>query len=204
MTVDANGKTGRRPGPGSSRQTILDAARDQFMQHGYKGATMRAIAGQAGADPNLIRHFFGDKDGLFAAAMELPPQAAATVLAVFDGPIETWGAGLTRAYLSIWEDPLTAAPVRATLVSAFTNDQALERLREFLISVALEPASRRLTTSNPALRLTVSMSHLMGVALTRYILQAPPMRAPSVDELVALVGPTIQNYLTGPLPAPGE
>ena len=200
MAIDANGKTGRRPGTGSSRQMILDAARDQFTQHGYKGATVRAIAGQAGADPNLIRHFFGDKDGLFAAAMELPPEAASTILAVFDHAVEEWGERLTRAYLTIWESPDTAAPLRAILVSAFTNDQALESLRSFLVSTALEPASRKLNMSNPGLRVTVSMSHLLGIALTRYILQAPPIREQSIDNLAALVGPTIQRYLKGPLP----
>ena len=79
MSVDTNGRTGRRPGPVSTKDAILDAARDQFTQHGYKGATLRAIAGQAGVDPGLIRHFFGDKEGLFAASLALPPEAMAAV-----------------------------------------------------------------------------------------------------------------------------
>lgn len=204
MAIDTNGKTGRRPGSASSRQALLDAAREQFMQHGYKGATVRAIAGQAGADPNLIRHFFGDKDGLFAAAMELPPEAAATLLAVFDHPVDEWGERVTRAYLTVWEDPATAAPLRAILVSAFTNEQALERLRSFLVSTALEPASRKLNTTRPELRLTIAMSHLMGIALTRYIVKAPPIHQQSISDLAAIVGPTIQRYLTGPLPDGAE
>src|ERR1044072_1427095 len=92
LTIDHGGRTGRRTGPGSSRQAILDAARDHFTRHGYKGATLRAIAAQAGGDPALVRHFFGGKDGLFAAAMELPPAAARGILGAFDAPPEPWGA----------------------------------------------------------------------------------------------------------------
>ena len=35
MSVDTNGRTGRRPGPVSTKDAILDAARDQFTPHGY-------------------------------------------------------------------------------------------------------------------------------------------------------------------------
>ena len=35
---------GRRPGQTQTREDILAAARNQFGQHGYQGATIRAIA----------------------------------------------------------------------------------------------------------------------------------------------------------------
>lgn len=200
MKIDSGGKTGRRPGSVSSRDAILNAARDQFTRHGYKGATMRAIGCQAGADPTLIRHFFGNKDGLFAAAMQLPAGAAETLLRVFDEPQDTWGSRLTGAYLSLWEDPDTAAPLRAVLVSAFTNEQALEQFRALLIATMNTAAIHRLPGENPTLRLTLAMSHLIGVALARYIMKAPALGAESVEALVALVGPIVQQYLTGAFP----
>ncbi|GAB3605601.1 hypothetical protein GCM10027413_10100 [Conyzicola nivalis] len=200
MVIDAGGKTGRRPGGSSSRDAILDAARTLFTLHGYKGATVRAIAGAAGADPALIRHFFGDKDGLFAAAMALPADATQEILDVFTAPDDQWGERLTWAYLGLWERPETAAPLRATLVSAFTNDQALDHFREFLVATMLEPASRKLPPGEPELRLTVAISHLIGVALSRHLLKAPPIERQSLANLVALVAPSIQGYLTGPLP----
>lgn len=200
MTIDTGGKTGRRPGGASSRQAILDAARELFMLHGFKGATVRAIAAEAGADPALIRHFFGDKDGLFIAAMQLPPDATRDVLAVFSTPAEEWGTRLTRAYLLLWEDQSTAAPVRATLVSAFTNEQALAQFRSFLVAAVLEPASAHLPADDPELRLGIAMSHLIGVALARHLLAVPPIVRQEIDDLVELIGPSVQRYLTGPLP----
>lgn len=203
MAIDTGGKTGRRPGGLSSRDAILKAARDLFTLHGYKGATVRAIANEAGADPALIRHFFGDKDGLFAAAMALPSDATHEILGVFSAPADQWGRRLTEAYLGLWERPETAAPLRATLVSAFTNEQALDQFREFLLATILEPASKKLTTSEPQLRLTVAISHLIGIALARHLMKAPPIAQQSLTNLTALVAPVIQAYLTGPLPIRG-
>ncbi len=66
------GHSGRRPGSGGSREDILAAARAAFGERGYDGATMRDIAARAGVDPALVHHFFGSKQQLFTAAMELP------------------------------------------------------------------------------------------------------------------------------------
>ena len=65
-------RTGRRTGDSGTREAILGAARKQFGDHGYAGATIRAIAADAGVDPALVHHFFGTKERLFAAAMRLP------------------------------------------------------------------------------------------------------------------------------------
>ncbi len=200
MAIDTGGRTGRRPGPGSSRDAILQAAREQFTEHGFKGATLRAIAGQAGVDPGLIRHFFGDKEGLFVASLELPPDAPGVVLAVFSRPRDEWGEGLARAYFGLWEDPEIAAPLRATVISAAASDQALEQLRGFITSTVFTKAIPLLPQDDPGLRLATAMTHLFGTAIGRYLLRVPPLVDAPLDQVVALVGPTIQGYLTGPLP----
>lgn len=65
-------RTGRRTGDSGTREAILAAAREQFAEHGYDGATIRAIAAAAAVDPALVHHFYGSKERLFAAAMQLP------------------------------------------------------------------------------------------------------------------------------------
>ena len=62
----------RRAGDSGTSEAILEAARAQFAEHGYRGATIRAIAATAGVDPALVHHFYGTKEALFAAAMRLP------------------------------------------------------------------------------------------------------------------------------------
>lgn len=202
MSQDSAGRTGRRPGPVSSREEILQAARDRFTRHGYKGATMRAIAGDAGVDPGLIRHFFGDKEGLFIAAMELPIDALRIVLTALDGPRGEWGEQLTRAYLSLWDQPATAGAMRAGVASAFGNEAALATLREFVMSTVMEGLRPRLPDDDPELRLATAVTHIVGIAMGRYILRVPPLVEHSFEELVALIAPSVQRYLTDPLPPP--
>src|ERR671936_338878 len=71
-TRSRGGRRGKRPGDSGTREAILEAARRRFADHGYDGATIRGIAGDAAVDPALVHHFYGTKEALFAAAMSLP------------------------------------------------------------------------------------------------------------------------------------
>jgi AcrR family transcriptional regulator len=48
-----------------TRQRIMDAAERCFIHQGYKGASLRAIAAEAGVDTGLISYHFGTKENLF-------------------------------------------------------------------------------------------------------------------------------------------
>ena len=50
----------------ATRQKILTAARRMFVQRGYQGTTMRALAASIGYTPTAIYHYFRDKDALLA------------------------------------------------------------------------------------------------------------------------------------------
>ena len=62
-------RRGRRPAGEDTRGTILAAARDEFAERGYDGASVRSVARRADVDPALVRHYFRDKSELFAAGM---------------------------------------------------------------------------------------------------------------------------------------
>ncbi|PIE27589.1 MAG: TetR family transcriptional regulator, partial [Micrococcales bacterium] len=72
VTSSQAGRTGRRRGSPDTRQQILDAARTLFAQRGFSATSVRAVARKAAVDPALIHHYFGSKDGLFLAIVELP------------------------------------------------------------------------------------------------------------------------------------
>src|SRR4051794_41948858 len=74
----AGGQRGRRPAGSDSREEIVVAARRQFGELGYRRASMRGIAAEAGVDPRLILHFFGSKQELFVAVVDLPFDPAIT------------------------------------------------------------------------------------------------------------------------------
>ena len=79
VVVASPTRRGRRPGSPDTRAAILAEARTLFAAQGYAGTSVRAVAAAAGVDAALVHHYFGTKDDLFLAALELPidPRVAA-------------------------------------------------------------------------------------------------------------------------------
>jgi AcrR family transcriptional regulator len=63
-----------------TRRKILEAARRTFVQQGYEGTTMRAIAAKIGYTPTAIYHHFRDKDALVAELSGLDLRALTEAL----------------------------------------------------------------------------------------------------------------------------
>lgn len=57
----------RQRDPERTRQRILEAAAAEFGAHGYAGARVRAIAGRAGVNQQLVSYYFDGKEGLYQA-----------------------------------------------------------------------------------------------------------------------------------------
>ncbi len=53
-----------------TRERILDAALPLFAQHGYAGASIRAIAKEAGVNVATLAYHFDDKDGLYNTVVQ--------------------------------------------------------------------------------------------------------------------------------------
>jgi len=51
--------------PERTQTTILDAAEDEFAEHGYHGTRMTAIATRAGVTHGLLHYYFDSKDRLY-------------------------------------------------------------------------------------------------------------------------------------------
>ena len=54
----------------STRAQLITAATDVLREHGYAGASMRAVAERAGVRLSLVHYHFGSKQGLLVAVME--------------------------------------------------------------------------------------------------------------------------------------
>lgn len=188
--------SGRRAGDSGTRDAILDAARDLFAEHGYDGASIRAIATAAGVDPALIRHFFGDKDGLFAAIVSDRSMVPQRIGAALPGSPDTLGERVTDAYLGLWEDPEVRPVLLALVRSATTSGRAAEMLMEIMGARLQSEAAIGPLTENRMHDVAIAASHLFGVAVARHVLGVPALAELSHDELVAEIAPAIQRYLT--------
>jgi len=164
--------------------------------HGYDGARMRGIAGRAGVDAALVHHYFGTKERLFAAAMQLPINPSVMVPEILAGPRDEVGERVVRLVLRIWGDEAGRGALRTMLGSAMTNEAAATMLRQFVGRALLARVAAELEVPDAALRVGLVGSHVVGLAILRYVLKVEPLASASEEEIVRLMAPTIQRYLT--------
>jgi AcrR family transcriptional regulator len=188
-------RAGRRPGQTETREEILVAARRLFGEKGYQGATIRGIAAEAGVNPALVHHFFGSKEQVFVAAMKLPLNPATMVVTLLEGPREDLGRRVVTLILDVWLVPATREPFLALIRSATTNDRAARMLRQFFEHTVLDRVADALGI--PKLRMILAFSQMLGLVLSRHVLEVGPLVAARQEELVQLVAPVIQYYLDG-------
>jgi AcrR family transcriptional regulator len=198
-------RTGRRGGDSGTREAILAAARRRFGDYGYDGATIRGIASDAGVDAALVHHFFGTKERLFAAAMRLPIVPGELVAAALDPagrePGRSLGEHMLRTVLGAWDVPEVRATFLGLLRSAVTSEQAVGMLREFVTESILGrlagAAAPGAAGDDAQFRAALVASQVLGLALTRYVLQLGPLARAGTDDLAAAIGPALERYLTG-------
>lgn len=213
MTPPGTRHTGRRSGDSGTRAAILEAAREQFASRGYDKATIRGIAAGAAVDPALVHHYYGNKERLFTAAMRLPVVPSEVIgqmirpAGVADpaGRADL-GARLVRAAIGVWDSDAVRAPFLGMLRSALTNENAAAMLREFVASTiigtvagAALPPERDAHGKDARYRASLAASQMVGLAVTRYVLELEPVASATADELAAAIGPTLQRYLAGDL-----
>ena len=160
---------------------------------------MRAVAADAGVDPALVHHYFGTKDDLFVAALQLPVDPRIVLAPVFEGGVKGAGERLLRVFLSVWDDENARLPLLG-LVRGVVDPEGRMLLREGLFGVILGPIGEGLGLDEPERRIAHVASQMIGLVMLRYVLEAEPLASMDTDVLVATYAPTLQRYLDGDLP----
>jgi len=194
-------RTGRRPGNPDTREAILVAAREAFADRGFDGASIRAIAATAGVDPALVHHYFGAKEQLFLEAMRVEVDPGTALTEALRGGAAGSGERLVRTLLSVWDSPVGGG-VAALIRSAMSNEMFARMFREFVTHVILRRIEKglQLEPAEARLRTGLVATQMSGLIMTRYILRLEPVASLPAEALVPLIGPTVQRYLTDPLP----
>jgi AcrR family transcriptional regulator len=198
-------RSGRRRGSPDTKESILDAARRLFADKGFDATTVRAIAADAGVDPAMIHHFFGTKEELFRATLQFPIDPVTQIPAIVAGGAGEVGHRLVRVFVQIWDSPTGA--VGASLIrSAMSNDWTLRLMREFLTTQIMRRVVQeiQIDPAEAPLRVSLVASQLAGLAMMRYIIKLEPLASLPPEQVVALVGPNVQHYVTGLLSTAGE
>jgi betaine-aldehyde dehydrogenase len=141
------------------RRQLIEVTIDSLSEVGYVGSTLAQIASRAGVSPGLVAHYFGDKDGLLAAAfrtlarrpmqtLNLRLGAARTPRARIQAVIDTYLAPdefdrrTGTAWLAFWGEVLHVESLRR--VQNVYQRRMLSNLRHALASLVPRGEARSL------------------------------------------------------------
>ncbi|OZM83074.1 TetR family transcriptional regulator [Pseudonocardia sp. MH-G8] len=170
-----------------------------FAAMGYEKASVRHIARHAEVDPALVLYFFRSKQNLFHESVLQSLQALIPPPAVFAAGPELVAAPLLEHVLSQWETPRGRETLLAVMRSALTHEDAADELCRFFETTLLTQLRESIDMPDADLRCTLVSSHLVGLTMMRYVLRMGPLAALAATEVVRLVAPVLQHYISADL-----
>lgn len=188
---------GRRAGNSGTRQAILEEALSQFAEHGFGGTSIRSVATAARVDPSLVTHFFGTKEGLFAASLDVLDFLPSRLVEEIRSGRGGLGRRIATAYLGAWEDPRSGPQLRAVVRAASESQTAAAIVRSSLETKVLSEAARALPQASFK-KLQFALSQLLGTAVARYVLGVLPLADLPLAEVIDLLEPALEATLSPP------
>ncbi len=199
MTAHAK-RPGRPRGVSDTRDRILHSARELFARNGFDKTSIRGIAAASGVDSALVHHYFGTKQQLFTAAINIPIDPMVVLGPLRETPVEDLGRVLPSILLPLWDSEMGTG-LLATLRSLLAGSE-VSLIRSFLQEVVTAEVAPRVDNppgSGP-LRVQFVASQLLGVVVARYIVGVEPFASLPAERVAETIAPNLQHYLTGQLP----
>jgi AcrR family transcriptional regulator len=174
-----------------SEEAILEAARQQFAEHGYERTTIRGVAARAGIDPALVMQHHGSKEALFAAAARWPAEHERIKQATAEGlPAAALADVFERFELS---DDREA--VKALMRSCLTHPSATAVMRDQVMSERAASVAAALDGPDAELRAALIGACMMGLGMARYLVEAEPLASASREDVERLFTPVLRALI---------
>ncbi len=192
-------RRGRRAAGEDTRAALIAAAREVFVEKGYDGATVRAIAARAGVDAAMVNHWFGGKEGLFAqSVLQLPFDPAEILKRLLDGPVEEAGERIIRTFVTVWD--ATGGGTFAALIRSVTSQpEVANALKSFFVNAIFKTLLAEIGAEQRELRATLCATQMVGLGIVRYVVHFEPLASVDLETVVKAIAPNLQRYLTGEL-----
>lgn len=190
---------GRRPGEGHARDDIESAARDAFARDGFAMTSIRSVARTAGVDPALVRHYFRNKENLFASVIRLPFDPEIAVQRMTNAGPQGVGRELATVVAEILADPDRSQLVIAMIRAAATEPQGAQLIEGALNETVITPIVALLGAEHAEKRAALSSAQIIGFLMATLVLRMPPLVALDTQGVITALGPTLQHTLTGDL-----
>jgi len=180
-------------------ERITAAARASFAQQGWAGTTMRGIARDVGVDPALVHYYFSSKEELLDASTMPPQEWLDSIETTSAVALRERGEAIVRNVIWGWTQPAISETLGSILMTAAHEPRTREKLRGFVMASLLPAIADRIEGEERLLRASLIATQVIGLVMMRWVWEIEPIASLPDDELVALVAPTIQRYLTGRL-----
>jgi len=167
----------------NSKERLIQAARDQLIEVGEAGSSVKAIARRAGVNHGLVHHYFGSKEHLWVAVLDKEEREIREEL---DGAIEEASEDFLRKF---YLPNLIGNPHRMRLIIEFfavakKYDSAAKALGN-LFRLRRETFGRLFNLDDPATPLLV-LGAFLGMALQSHM--DPELEiAPAAEQLLKLI-----------------
>jgi AcrR family transcriptional regulator len=148
--------------PLSTKEKILETARDLFWTRGYSNVSVRDITGAAGVDAALVSRYFGGKQGLFEATLATIPSWSA-LQADPDHVLQEAVASFSHPFDPDVEEvnPFTM------LLSNIIDPEMGHKIRHLVQTALAEPLAEKLGGKDRHDQAAMILAALFGIALMR-------------------------------------
>lgn len=175
-----------------TEHAILSAARTMFADCGFERTTIRAVARAAAVDPALVMQYFGSKDALFAEAARWP-EGSQTVLTAARGEVPA--AALHDVFERFEGEGAEAA--LALVRNCLTYPDAARVMREEVMCDRAAAVARSIGGQDAELRAGLLAACLIGVMMSRHVLNIEPVASASRADLERLLEPVLRELVEG-------
>jgi AcrR family transcriptional regulator len=184
-------------GTTDAKALIVEEARRQFGERGYRDTTLRSVGQGAGVDARLVLHYFGSKRDLFRASVQLPIEPDEVIAAIFAAGVEAVPQRAVAFILSALDDPVRRDAFVGLLRAAVSEPEAADLIRDVLTERILTPIASRVGGDRPELRASMLATQVLGLAIVRYVLRLEPLASASPEQVARGLTPVVAHYLSG-------
>lgn len=148
----------------------------------------------------MISHFFGSKQELFVAVVELPFDPEPTFAALLADDADDVGARLAEFIVGILDDDRTRSMITGIMRAAASEEAAAAQIRELITARLLTPLARQVSADDPELRASMLASQVVGLTFARHVVGIPALQQADRERLVGYLSQVFDVYLRGPVP----
>ena len=177
----------------ATKEAILEAGLRAFCEHGYDGVGLREIATTAGVTAVLVNRYYGTKEDLFSAAVDVAFGGDNP----FSGDIETLASRFAKLLVSKTHQRDGAPDGLLLLLRSAANPRAAEILKTAVEKSFAAPLRSSLAGEGADLRAALFLTQVAGFQLMSQVIRLDALNKAGARRLSTLLTGMFEQLLVG-------